>query len=251
MRWADSTAADVSAAAARGAVALWPIGATEQHGPHIATGMDLCAADAVARRAADSPGVDAVVLPGLAIGASNHWLGFGGTLSLHVETLVSVLVDVTQSVAAGGFAHMIVLNGHAGNIGPALTAASTFSESDLAVEVASYWQLISPAELSSRCVADDGGIGHAGEIETSIAQWLDPPLTRSAAPGAGYPLKGGPGSRQIAFARTPRPRHESPSGVYGDPRPASAPLGRFVIEQAAEALAERCRTLVAERGKAS
>jgi creatinine amidohydrolase/Fe(II)-dependent formamide hydrolase-like protein len=66
---------------------------------------------------------------------------------------------------------------------------------------------------------------------------------RSRPENAGYPLRGGPGSRRTAFARTPRPAEEAPDGVYGDPRRADAALGEFVIETAAAALADHCREL--------
>lgn len=247
MKWAEMSRPEVADAAARGSVAIWPIGTTEQHGAHLATGLDLRGAEAVAARAAAQAGVDAVVLPGLPVGASDHWLALGATLSIRPETLVSVLVDGIRSVGRAGFADLILLNGHAGNVGPALAAAGSHSEAALRVEVCSYWQLVDADELARRCVADDGGIGHAGEVETSIALFLDPALVRSTPEAAGYPLHGGPGSRRTAFARTPRPAEEAPGGVYGDPRPANAALGEFVIEAAVAGLAEHCRALTRMR----
>src|SRR5262249_26562955 len=151
----------------------WPIGTTEQHGSHLITGLDLRAAEAVAERAAAHSDVNTILLPGLPFGASDHWLPLGATISIRPETLVAVLTDGIRSIERAGFAHLILLNGHAGNIGPALAAAAAFSQAALRVEVCSYWQLVDGAELAKRCSVDDGGVGHAGEVETSIAMFLD------------------------------------------------------------------------------
>jgi creatinine amidohydrolase len=248
MRWAEMTAAEVTAAAAAGSIALMPIGATEQHGPHIATGLDLRAAEAVVDRAAAREDVAAVIVPGLPFGTSAHWLPLGGTLSLQARTLLAVLDDVLASIATAGFTNAIVVNGHAGNIGPMLAAASSLRATTLSVEVISYWHLLPADELAARCAVDDGGVGHAGEFETSIAEHLGEPLVRSDVPRpAGSPLGSGPGSRHAVFARTPRPLGEAPGGVYGDPRPATAALGEFALDRAAAVLAQHCRELARHR----
>lgn len=246
MRWANATAPELRAAAAAGAIALWPIGATEQHGAHLATGMDLRAAAAVCERAVEQlQDARVVMLPGLALGASDHWLELGATLSLRPATLSAVIGDVARSVAACGLAHLVIVNGHAGNFGPGIAAAAA-SDPRISVEFASYWALVDGAELADRCAVDDGGIGHAGEVETAIAMHLGDAVFRGPLPAvAGFPLGGGPGSRLAPFVRSPRPAAEASDGVYGDPRPARAELGAFVIESAAAALARHLEKIAA------
>jgi creatinine amidohydrolase len=190
-----------------------------------------------------------VLLPGLAFGASDHWLDLGATISLRPATLLAVVLDVIRSAERSGFRRLVAVNGHAGNIGPLTAALGDTTHTAIDVEVVSYWTLVDAARLAEACRADGGGIGHAGEIETSIALALDTglavehrlpaPAGRSLAPGEpGGPPAGG-------IARSPRPLAESPTGVYGDPGPARAELGELVLAEASSALA---RHLDASRG---
>jgi creatinine amidohydrolase len=183
-----------------------------------------------------------VLLPGLAFGASDHWLDLGATLSLRPATLLALLLDVVRSVERSGFRRLVAVNGHAGNIGPLAAAlGDTQSAAELRVDVVSYWTLVDQRLLAEESRSDGGGIGHAGEMETSIALALDAGLAvteRLPAP-PGRPLRpgepGGPPAGGIV--RSPRPLVESPSGVYGDPTHARPQLGELVLSEASAALA--------------
>lgn len=229
--WSDCAAPEVRAAARERRVALWPIGATEQHGSHLATGFDLASAVAVCERAMELAPQRALLLPGLPLGASRHWLPLGATLALSAATLGRVVVDVAASVAAAGFGRLLIVNGHGGNEAPVLASLDELGP-EPAVEVISYWRLVDPERLSAACAVDGGRIGHAGEVETSIALHLGGLARENRLPAPpGKPLESGGG------ARIPRPLEESPSGVYGDPSVADAELGRLVIEESAAGLA--------------
>ena len=244
--WAETPAPRLRALADEGGVALWPIGATEQHGDHLATGFDLVAATEVCERAGRSLS-KVVLLPGLAVGSSSHWLPLGATLSLRPETLAAVIVDVVSSVAASGFGRVVIVNGHAGNIGPAAAALGGLARSSTMVELVSYWDLVDPGLRATSSRTDGGGIGHAGELETSIAVYLGQGLLDEAADRRpGLALGAAPGSLNAPFIRPPRPMEESPSGVYGDPTQARAELGRMVIEHAADALRDHLRAVLGE-----
>jgi len=240
-RFAEMAAPEVRDAAAAGATALWPIGATEQHGSHLVTGFDLASAMAVCERAAEAAEAQVLLLPGLAIGASEHWLDLGATLSLRPSTLLAVMVDVIRSVARCGFHRLTIVNGHFGNIGPMTAAIGELDVADTAVEVISYWMLVDPDRLAEACKADQGGIGHAGEVETSIALALGDGFVvpaRLPAP-AGQPLrKGEPGGPAGGVVRLPRPLLEAPHGVFGDPSKATRELGELVLSHASAALAK-------------
>jgi creatinine amidohydrolase len=235
VRWAAVAAPRLRELADGGAIAVWPVGATEQHGPHLRTGFDLLAATAVCEEACRRCRVPTVLLPGLALGASDHWLPLGATLSLRATTLIAVAEDVARSVHAAGFRRLVIVNGHMGNVGPLIACLAA---APVATEVVSYWTFAADPELVARFRRDDGGVGHAGEFETSLALaygWVADPARVEEA--VGYPLDGGPGSRVTAAARAPRPLEEAPNGVYGDGSVADAELGRMLFEAAVDGVA--------------
>ncbi len=119
--WERLTLEEVGAAAAAGAVVVLPIGATEQHGPHLATGTDTTSAALVAHRAAARTGD--IVLPALPYGCSlGHGDRWPGTLSLHPVTLTHVVVELGRWVRASGFTRLVMVNGHATNGPPCQSA---------------------------------------------------------------------------------------------------------------------------------
>lgn len=239
-RFAELAAPELRRLAADGAVVLWPIGATEQHGSHLVTGFDLASATAVTERAAALIDAPTVMIPGQPFGSSDHWLPLGATISLRPSTLIEVIHDVARSLEASGFSRLVIVNGHAGNAGPIATVVGDARYAHFSVEAVSYWMLVDGQRLAEACHADQGGIGHGGEIETSIALELGGGLVhedRLPAP-PGFPLRpGGPGGPGVVVARAPRPLEESPSGIYGDPRPARRELGQLVLDEAAHKLA--------------
>ena len=115
-RW-DALTREEIAALAPEALLVLPVGSTEQHGPHLATGTDALIATAIAERAAAAAASPPTILlaPTLAYGASAHHLPFGGTLSLDVATFQLVLRDLLASAASAGVGRVFVLNGHGGN----------------------------------------------------------------------------------------------------------------------------------------
>ena len=236
-RLALLAAPEVRALAAAGAPALWAIGSTEQHGTHLVTGFDLASAQAVCDRAAERCPRDVALLPGLPFGSSDHWLPLGATWSLSPTTLVSLVSDVARSAAAAGFQQLTIVNGHAGNIGPAVTAVGGLVADTTVVEFLSYWTLVDPERIKALSPSDGGGVGHAGEVETSIALYLGGLAVDERLPApAGKELSEGPGSSD-PIIRAPRPLIEAPSGVYGNPTTATRELGELMIETAADRLA--------------
>ena len=236
-RLALLAAPEVRALAAAGTPALWAIGSTEQHGTHLVTGFDLASAQAVCDRAAERCPRDVALLPGLPFGSSDHWLPLGATWSLSPTTLVSLVGDVARSAAAAGFRRLTIVNGHAGNIGPAVTAVGGLVADTTVVEFLSYWTLVDPERIKALSPSDGGGVGHAGEVETSIALYLGGLAVDERLPApAGKELSEGPGSSD-PIIRAPRPLIEAPSGVYGNPTTATRELGELMIETAADRLA--------------
>ncbi|HZX07685.1 creatininase family protein [Kribbella sp.] len=148
------------------AIVVVPIGATEQHGPHLATGTDWILAEAVAAEAAARVHERArrpiVLAPPVPFGASDHHLPFGGTLSLSPETLLAVLLDLARSLHADGGHRLVLVNGHGGNTGACHAAAAAASTRyDVNVAHVDYWQLLSAPETVPVP-------GHAGQFETGL-----------------------------------------------------------------------------------
>jgi creatinine amidohydrolase len=161
------------------AIVVLPLGATEQHGPHLPTGTDALLATEVAERAVAIAAAKAtrsfVVAPSLRVGASDHHHPFGGTLSLGPETLLSVVLDVAHSVVRAGGRRLVLINGHGGNTGVCHAAAAAASSRwDVAVAHLDYWTVL---DAGADPAADDTPVpGHAGAFETSMVLAVRPEL---------------------------------------------------------------------------
>lgn len=156
------------------AIVVLPVGATEQHGPHLATGTDWILAEAVAAEAAllvhERSARPIVLAPTVAFGASDHHLPFGGTLSLSPETLLAVLLDLARSLHADGGRRLVLVNGHGGNIGVCHAAAAAAS-TRYSVNVAhiDYWRLFPRSAPDPRAADSELPVpGHAGQFETAL-----------------------------------------------------------------------------------
>jgi len=202
--------------------AVLPLGATEQHGPHLPFSTDTWIADALAARFCERV-AEAVRLPAVPLGCSAEHAAFPGTLSLRGETLRALLVDVMVGLAGHGFDSVFLFSAHGGN-----DAALRAMLSDLrdAAEPAQLIAVTGIDELTAiwRQAAAAAGVEsaaaghHAGELETSIMLGLRPDVVRrrDLAPGL---LDVGDDPQAVFY---PSLRAHSPSGVVGDPRRASA-----------------------------
>lgn len=165
------------------ALVVLPVGAVEQHGPHLPTGTDVMLVETVVERGLTRAqqrselGRTVVLAPTLPFGSSNHHLPFGGTLSLAPEVLYQLVVDLARSVSESGGRRLVVVNGHGGNHGVVRAAASAAStQFDIAIAVADYWQLITAEQAGTASVP-----GHAGIFETSLVLAVRPELVTDRA----------------------------------------------------------------------
>ena len=174
MQWSALTADEVGAAARAGAVAVLPVGATEQHGPHLATGTDSILAERSAVAAAARTGD--VVLPVLAYGCSlGHTAAWPGTLSLSPATLTAVVEDAGRWAHASGFRKLVLVNAHATNQPPCGSALLQLRHElpDLHVRLVTVWDL--SAEISA-AYREDAPDFHANVAETSLLIHVAPEL---------------------------------------------------------------------------
>jgi creatinine amidohydrolase len=228
-RLAGLTWSDAEAAFARASLAIIVTGSVEQHGPHLALETDTAIAWSLAQRLEVELGPDALLLPRLEYGLSEHHLRFPGTLTLRPETYLHLVLDVIESVARWELRRVLVINGHGGNI-DALRLVSRMARRDLGVSVASVmWARIAADEIAARVGSPQ--YGHACESETSMAMALAPDVVYVDRIGT-------PGARMSVDVLTDPPTalvdqaillHEwSDDGALGDARLASIEIGRAI-----------------------
>jgi mycofactocin system creatininase family protein len=226
-RLGDATRPEVEARAAAGPTTLIvPLGATEQHGPHLPLCVDTTIATALAEIAAAAlPG--AVVAPALPYGSSGEHQDFAGTLSIGAAATELVLVELARS-ATETFDRLIFVNAHGGNAGPLAAAVELLRTEGRDVRAWSpRWR----------------GDAHAGRTETSLMLALDESgryLSRYAEQvTTGAVAQDGndaPLAEIIGRLRAEGVRAVSPNGVLGDPAGASADEGRVLLAAAVEDL---------------
>ncbi|NLN16160.1 MAG: creatininase family protein [Firmicutes bacterium] len=228
-------------------VIIIPVGATEQHGPHLSVGVDSLLAETVALHVAKdlSPRLPVLVAPTLPYGYSHHHLSFGGAISLRSETLIAVLKDIGMSLAASGFKRLFFLNSHGGNEEAVRLVVRDLAREGVSAAAASYWTVAWDA-LTEAGALDWGRVpGHAGSFETSLMLHLAaelvhgrPPL-REDAPSIADP------ARRL-FVQLPG-QGVGKDGYTDDARFASAGKGelyfQIIVSQVAKAVVEFYRQI--------
>ena len=205
-----------------GAAALLvvPLGATEQHGPHLPLHTDTTIAVALADRLAAQRD-DVIVAPALPYGSSGEHQGFPGTLSMGQGATELVILELLRS-ATVTFQRVLLLNAHGGNAAPLARAVGRLREEGRDVRA---WN---PGAVWA-------GDAHAGLIETSVMLALAPDsvfITRARA-GATQPL-----AELLPELERGGVAAVSPNGVLGDPSGASAAYGEKLLAEAMAQLSQ-------------
>lgn len=192
----------------RDALVIIPVGAIEQHGPHLATGTDFMIVNEVTKAAVASlaKDIDVIQIPTLPFGFSHHHLQFGATISLRPETLQLVLLDICKSLLESGFRNLFILNGHGGNNEIISIVAREFAiTNDLRVGASSYWVMAWDELVKVGAHESNRLPGHAGAFETSIMRYLRPNLVTEPLPERAGEFSSNPKSFYGAFmAEDPR-----------------------------------------------
>lgn len=238
--WSDMTYEDFRAIDPDRWVALLPVAATEQHGPHLPVSVDAdINAGVVAQAFADAPSdLPVVVLPMTPVGKSNEHSAYPGTLTLRAETLIALWTDIAESVARAGFRKIVFLNSHGGQPQVVdIVARDLRVRLGMLAVTASTYGLGHPPGLFS-AAEEQYGI-HAGEIETSMMLHLRPAQVKrerfadftptTAALEQGHAVLRLEGA--IGLGWMTQDLH--PSGAAGDPREADAERGRQCVDYAA------------------
>jgi creatinine amidohydrolase len=208
-------------------LAILPVGATEQHGAHLPTGVDTLSARAVAEQASARTGIP--VLPALPYGCSlGHSAKWPGTLSLRPETLAKVVAEVGDWLAATGFHRLLILNGHYTNWAPLRCALENLRHDrpEMRIALRSLWEL---SEAVGERYTADGANFHANCAETALMLAQHPELV-DLAKAVDEPDR----AASCFFAYTMD--KETPTGVVGRPSEATAAAGEELLGLAVDAL---------------
>ncbi len=168
---------EVNEAVAAGKVPVVPIGSVEQHGPHLPLDVDCVLPRGVALHAAELIPDKILVLPVIPLGYTGHVMDFPGTINLHYQHFIDMVIDVGKSLAYHGFKKIILLNGHGSNL-PNLDIASRRInlETDAESVFCAWWSLLTVDKQFLPRWRESyfpGGCAHACELETSAYLYLD------------------------------------------------------------------------------
>ena len=177
--WADYTARDFARLDRANLVAVLPVGAIEQHGPHLPLSVDTAIVNGLV--AATLPLIPddcpAIFLPTMSVGKSNEHAAWPGTLTHSAQTLIAMWSEIGDSVAAAGVRKLVMLNAHGGQIAVMDIVARDLRIKHTMIAVAANWfamgmpdGILTPQEALH-------GI-HAGDMETSMMLALHPGLVR-------------------------------------------------------------------------
>jgi creatinine amidohydrolase len=231
-RWAEQAWPELDILRTATEVGLVPVGATEQHGPHLPTGTDTIIASALCDAASARTG--APVLPPVAIGCSyGHGSVLPGQLSLSPELLAAVLREYARWAAASALTRLLFVNAHFGNVGALLAATDELRlrHTELRAGIANWWALdpVVAAEMTA-----DGDDVHANRAETALMMHIAPELVHlDRLDDADDPDR----TTALVFRYTAPVL--SKNGVTGRPSEASADLGAKLFGLTVEALVDR------------
>lgn len=234
MKWEELSTTRI-ASLPRETACILPLGAVEQHGPHLPTGTDRMIASALADRLDAACGGKLLVMPAPPTGCSDHHMAFAGTLTLRHETFLAAVMETIGAAARHGFRRFLLLNAHGGNgaIGGVIAERASVDWPQAEVIFATWFRTAGPA-LQSLVEGEYPAVGHACEFETSVMLALRPDLVDMAAavddgevPASpflrGDLLAGGRAVHARPFDRFTR------SGVWGKPTLATAAKGERIL----------------------
>ncbi|NET09761.1 MAG: creatininase family protein [Symploca sp. SIO2B6] len=246
LSWMDIEAMDNK----ENVVIVQPIGAIEQHGPHLPLIVDAAIATAVLGKALeDLPhDIPAYGLPPLYYGKSNEHWHFPGTITLTTTTLIAMLMEVGASVYRAGFRKLVFLNGHGGQPQILEIVARDLHQhhEDFCVFPLFVWAV--PNTVGTLLSEKERELGiHAGDAETSVLLSLLPEHVRMDQAKVEYP-NNLPGETSVLSMEGNLPfawmtRDLSKSGVLGDPTVATKEKGDRILTSLAQGWAKTIRDI--------
>ena len=248
--WADLSTRDFAALQSTGQaaqlVAVLPVAAVEQHGPHLPLSVDATLLQGVIDAALPLLGGDvpALFLPPQNIGLSTEHENFSGTLTLSPATVIALWTELGACVARAGVKKLLIFNSHGGNVAVMdIVARELRQRHGLLVYSASWFSLPQPPEVQGLFSAQEHRFGiHAGEIETSMMLHLAPSAVhmehardfRSTSQDRAerYAILGNGKSAKLGWQM----QDYHVAGAVGNAAAATADKGRAVVDAAAQQL---------------
>jgi len=254
--WADLTARDFAALQSSGAasscIAVLPLAATEQHGPHLPLSVDTVLVEGVIAAALPHLPTDlpALFLPTQTVGLSPEHARFAGTLTLSNETVIRLWTEIAQSVAAAGIHKLVLFNAHGGNVSVMdLVARDLRARLGMLVYSVSWFNLplidAQGNDVNALFTPAEQRFGiHGGDIETSMMLALDPAhvnmsqardfASTAQTRSQQFPILGNGKSAKLAW----QTQDYNPAGAVGNAANATAAKGAALVDAAGRALAQ-------------
>lgn len=228
-------------------VAVLPVAATEQHGPHLPVSVDTNLVDGVIEAALPHLPEDLPVLflPTQAVGKSNEHSRFPGTLTLGVQTLIHLWMDLGACVANAGIKKLVLFNSHGGQVSVMdIVARDLRVKHDMIVYASNWYTMPFTPEVEGLFSPEEHRFGiHAGDMETSMMLALRPQFvdmdqardfkSTSQDRNRTYPILGNGKSAKLGW----QVQDYNPMGAAGNATLSTADKGRAVIEASAQQLA--------------
>src|SRR6185369_946247 len=207
-----------------------PVGSTEQHGAHLPLSTDSLHTVAVLERVAEE--LPALVMPLIPVGRADHHMAFPGTISIRHETLHALVRDYCDSLFLHGFRHVLVYSGHGGNAVPLARIIADLVREDPRRSIigCTDWSVYDGTLFPC---AEALGVGqfeagwHAGELETSMILALDERLVMMDRAAPGFIGDLAPLREKLMREGV---KAIAPTGVLGDPRPATRAHGEAYLD---------------------
>ena len=249
--WSDLSTADFASLDRARTIAVLPVAATEQHGPHLPLSVDTDIVNGVVAASLPhiAPDLPALFLPTQAVGYSPEHTRFAGTLTLKAETLIRVWTEIGECVAASGVRKLVLFNSHGGQVGALdLVARDLRARLGLLVYSVNWFHLplldAQGQDVNARFSAEEHRFGiHAGDVETSLMLALRPGRVRMER--AGY-FRSSSQDRAERFATLGNGKSAklgwmmqdyNPEGAVGHAAAATAEKGQALLDAAGRALA--------------
>ena len=214
-------------------------GSIEQHGPHLPLGTDAFAADVLAEEVARK--MNGVLVPLPLVGVSPYHISWAGSLTLKSQTMIAVIEDICECLAAHGVEKALFVNWHEGN-SPTLRLAADGVQQKFKIRV-----VIAESHLiTNKLFGERAQLTHAGNMETAAAMMYDPSLVDLSKATNPTPQEEGDEGHGIFRQRDVFPIlrdfHEvAATGWYGKPEEATLELANEIRQKVSDYIVEKAK----------